>query len=41
MRMAIYKTIPDKYWNHDPKIQNDYGDTVAIKLAKEGIIPPE
>ena len=43
--MAMYiahyrKCIPDEHWNHDPKLQDNQGCTVAMYLASNGIIPP-
>ena len=40
MRIAMYGTIPDKYWEHNPEMQDNWGDTVAINLARKDIIPP-
>lgn len=36
----LNKEIPDE-WYHDPILQNINGDTVAILMAKNGIIPPQ
>ncbi len=39
--LAIYKVIPPKYFEHDPNIKDkQYSLTVAMILAKNGIIPP-
>ena len=35
------KKIPDKKYYHNPLIKNEYGWTVALLLADNGIIPPE
>ena len=45
MTQALYdawnKKIPDKKDYHDPNIKDEYGKTVAMKLAFNGIIPPK
>ena len=33
MRLAYSGLIPPKDWEHDPNIQNNNGDTVAMILA--------
>ena len=35
------KKIPPKEFHHSPDLQNNYGDTVAMLLAWNGIIPPK
>lgn len=32
MKVAYYGKVASKYWNHDPKIENEYGNTVAVYL---------
>ena len=40
MRQAHYnKKIPDKKDYHNPNITDRYGNTVAMYLASNGIIP--
>lgn len=43
--MALYLAdkgvIPPKEWCHDPLIVNEYGNTVAMKLALNKIEPPD
>ena len=39
--LAIKGTVPTKYWEHNPNIQNNNGQTVALLLSNIGIIPPE
>lgn len=41
MRIAKYGIIPDKYWIHDPELQDDDGYTVAMLLAINNVIPPK
>ena len=41
MLLARYGIIPPKYFEHDPELENDYNQTVAIILADNGIIPPD
>ena len=41
MYLANWGIIPPKEWIHNPNLQNEYGKTVAMKLAYHGIIPPE
>lgn len=41
MKIAEYRVIPSKIWNHDPTITDEYKNTVAINLAERGIIPPK
>lgn len=41
MYSAIKGQIPDKAWEHDPLLKNEDGETVALILAKKGIIPPK
>lgn len=33
MRLASHRIIPPKEWEHDPKLQDSFGDTVALILA--------
>ena len=40
MCYANHKAVPINKWNHDPKITNKNGDTVAMLLAKNGVLPP-
>ena len=40
MILAKYGIIVDEYWQHDPELRDYDGNTVAIILAKNGIIPP-
>ena len=41
MILALNKiNIPDE-WKHDPNIKNKYGNTVAMHLATNCIIPPK
>ena len=35
------KCIPDGCWNHDPILLDNNGNTVAMRLAYNGIIPPK
>ena len=46
MTTAMYiaekcKQIPDKHWNHGPRLQNNHKFTVAMYLAYNEIIPPK
>ena len=40
-QVYIEKKIPDKKYYHNPNITNGYGQTVAMDLASNGIIPPK
>ena len=40
MMLAINKMEVPKEWEHDPKIKNKYGMTVAMIYAYRGMIPP-
>ena len=39
MIMAKRNMTIEKEWHHDPNIKNKQGYTVALILAKNGIIP--
>lgn len=39
MRIAEKGTIPSNYWNHDPRLTDDYNSTVAFYLALNGVVP--
>ena len=42
MKQAHYnEKIPDKKDYHNPNITDEYGLTVAMALASNGIIPPK
>ena len=42
MYIVLYcHQVPDEYWNHDPELQNNNGDTVAMLLAERHIVPPK
>jgi len=41
MILAYDKIIPPRYFEHDPNMTNINNETVAILLAKNGIVPPE
>ena len=38
--LSINRIIPPSNWEHDPTLENDYGETVAMNLASRRIIPP-
>ena len=40
MYLAMNNIIPPKEWEHNPIITDSLGDTVAMKFAKNNIIPP-
>lgn len=40
MKIASLGYKPSKYWSHNPELKNDKNETVAIILAKNGIISP-
>lgn len=33
--------LPPNEWNHDPNLKDERGNTGAMLLAMDGIIPPE
>ena len=35
MILAEYGKVPDKYWNHNPELQDDRGNTVAMLFAND------
>ena len=39
MKLAIRKMQIGKYWEHDSNITNNEGRTVAMLMAKNGIVP--
>ena len=39
MKLAIRKMQIVKYWEHDSNITNNEGRTVAMLMAKNGIVP--
>ena len=42
MLLAENGIIPPKEWYHEPKLKNQFGNTVAMLLAWKGIAsPPE
>ena len=41
MMLAWEKIIPPKEWLHDPKLQNDYRETVATLLTDRHITIPK
>ena len=41
MIYAKYGYIPPKKWEHDPKLQNKSGYTVAMLLCKNNITVPK
>ena len=40
MILADKGIIPPSEWYHDPSLTNDKKETVAMLLARNGIIPP-
>lgn len=38
--MAAHGHIPSKIWRHEPYVIDSKGNTVAMLLAQNGIIPP-
>lgn len=40
MIYANSKKIPPKEWHHDPLMKNSKNQTVAMRLADNGIVPP-
>ena len=41
MILAKNYIIPSKDWYHNPALENDRRDTVAIILINNGILPPK
>ena len=41
MLLAYNKIIPPKEWCHDPLLENEVKDTVAIILINKNILPPK
>ena len=41
MILADSGIIPPKEWEHDKKMTDEYGNTVGILLAENGVIPPK
>lgn len=41
MILAANRIIPPKEWQHKPALRDDYGMTVAMYLARNGIYPPK
>lgn len=39
--MAAHGHIPSKIWRHEPYVIDSKGNTVAMLLAQNGIIPPD
>ena len=39
MILASKGIVPPIEWNHNPNLKNSYGNTVAMYLASQGIIP--
>ena len=39
MKLAIRKMQIGKYWEHDSSITNNEGRTVAMLMAKNGVVP--
>ena len=40
MRIAVYGIIPNEYWYHNPKLYNNYNETVATILIEKGLDVP-
>ena len=41
MRLTYYNIDIPKYWEHNSNIKDNYDNTVAMRLAYKGIIPPK